>query len=204
MDQLQTALLDLKSSNGETRELALDQVGTLKPKQAFEIILPFLRDPDSEVRGTAACNLGYIRDFRAIEPLLEAVRDEHNEEVRFEALSALDNYFDPTILHCLINEVYRRKNARGPRQIVARQLSKYNCEDSVDALIVLLEDEDIYVRIFAVDSLLKLNRSRLRQIWQRVIQDESDYVSDIAKIAISQLDSQSSWAHQKEKVQSSP
>lgn len=196
MDKLETALLNLKSPSSEQRELALDQIGTFNPTHAFEIIQPFLSDSDPEVRGTAACNLGDIADHRAIEPLLAVVRNDHDEKVRSEALSALENYFDPAVLRCLIDEVHREKKSRRPRQIVARQLSKYNCEDSVDALIMLLRDEDVYVRIFTVDSLLELNRPRLRHIWEKAIQDESDYVSEIATIAISQLDSQCSCQDQ--------
>lgn len=188
MDEIQASLSDLKSSNPEIRELALDTIGTLNPKGAFEIILPFLSDPDVEVRGTAACNLGDISDCRAIQPLIDVIRNEYDERVRSEALSALENYSDSRILRCLIDEANREKRSRRPRQIVARQLSNYSSEESVDALIKLLNDNDVYVRIFAVDSLFKLNRPRLYKIWEKMLLDESNYVSDIAEQAISQLD----------------
>ena len=44
MDELQTAVEGLKNSNTDIRELALDNIGSLKPDNAFEIILPFLSD----------------------------------------------------------------------------------------------------------------------------------------------------------------
>lgn len=157
MDKLGQAILDLDRPRGDIRELALDRIGTLKPEGAFEIIQPFLADSDPEVRGTAACNLGDIKDPRAIKPLFESARNDPEEDVRFEALSALENYWDYDILKCLIDEVYRQKKSRRPRQIVARQLSKYDCKKSIDALVHLLEDEDVYVRIFTVDSLFQLN-----------------------------------------------
>lgn len=46
MDELQIALTDLQNSNTEIKELALDKIGTLKPDNAFDIILPFLNDAD--------------------------------------------------------------------------------------------------------------------------------------------------------------
>jgi HEAT repeat protein len=188
MDELQIALKELHSQNPDVRELALDTIGTLKPDNAFEIIFPFLTDKNPEVRGTAACNLGEINDSRSILCLIDIARKDSEEKVRSEALSALENYKDPQILGCLIDEVNRDKKLRRPRQIVAQQLQKYDEEMSVDTLsYLLLEDEDVYVRIFAADSLLKLNRTRLYQVWKQAIEDESTYVKKVASKAITNL-----------------
>lgn len=188
MDKLQTAIAELQNSNPDILELALDKIGTIKPDNAFEIIVPFLSDPDPEVRGTAACNLGDIGDIRTVSYLIESARQDPEEQVRSEALSALENYRSPEILKCLIAEVYREKRARRPRQIVAQQLQHYNDDKAVDALIILLlEDEDVYVRIFASDSLLVLNRPRLLEVWQEALEDESTYVIEVANKAIFQL-----------------
>jgi HEAT repeat protein len=188
MDELQTAIEELKNSNSDIRELALDKIGNLKPDNALEIILPFLSDTNPEIRGTAACNLGDISDSRGVSHLIELARKDPEEKVRSEALSALENYREKEILKCLIDEVYREKKSRRPRQIVAQQLQHYNNEQSVDALItLLLQDEDVYVRIFAADSLLALNRPRLYEVWKQALEDESTYVIEIANKAIQNL-----------------
>ena len=188
MDELQIALAELQSSTPDIRELALDKIGTLKPENAFEIILPFLADADLEVRGTAACNLGDIGDSRTVSHLIESARHDPEDKVRSEALSALENYRSPEILQCLIDEVYREKKSRRPRQIVAQQLQHYNYDKAVDALIILLlEDEDVYVRIFAADSLFVLNRPRLFEVWQQALEDESTYVIEMANKALADL-----------------
>ena len=188
MDELQAVLAQLENSNPNIRESALDKVGTLKPDNAFEIILPFLSEPNPELRETAACNLGEINDSRSLVHLINLAKNDPEEKVRSEALSALDNFRAPEILICLINEVYRVKKSRRPRQIVAQQLQHYDDERSVDALIILLlGDEDVYVRIFAADSLLALNRYRLLNVWQKTLNDESTYVIEIANKAIENL-----------------
>jgi HEAT repeat protein len=188
MDELQIALKELHNPNPDIRESALDIIGTIKPNNAFEIIFPFLSDTNAGVRGTAACNLGEINDSRSILYLIELARKDPEEEVRSEALSALSNYENLEILICLIDEVNRDKKSRRPRQIVAQQLQNYDEERSVDTLsYLLLEDEDVYVRIFAADSLLKLNRSRLYQVWKEAIDDESTYVKEVANKAIVNL-----------------
>jgi len=169
-------------------ESALDKIGNLKPDNAFEIILPFLSDSNPEIRGTAACNLGEIDDSRSVAHLIDLAKNDPEEKIRSEALSALDNFRTPEILICLINEVHRVKKSRRPRQIVAQQLQYYDDERSVDALsFLLLEDEDVYVRIFAADSLLALNRSRLLNVWQKALDDESTYVIEVANKAIENI-----------------
>ncbi len=120
--------------------------------------------------------------------LINLVREDSQEQVRADALAALAEYRDSEIMNCLIDEVYREKRSRRPRQEVARQLKYYNTEEAINALIVLLEDDDVYVRIPAVDSLLELNRQTLREVWVKVLEDENYYVADIAKKALADLD----------------
>ena len=188
MNKLQRAISELQSNDSEIIELALDTIGTLKPDNALEIIVPFLYNSNPEIRETAACNLGDINDKRSISYLIELAEKDRVESVRSEALSALDSYRETEVLKCLIDEVYREKKSRRPRQIVAKQLQNYNKEQSLDALIVLLlQDEDVYVRILAADSLLKLNRPRLDRVWEQALNDESTYVKEIANQAITNL-----------------
>ena len=43
------------------------------------------------------------------------------------------------------------------------------------------------MRIFAADSLLKLNRVWLYQVWKKAMEDESTYVKEVANKAIANL-----------------
>ena len=188
MNELQTAITELQSHNADVRELAIDKIGTIKPDKVWGIIIPFLSDSIAEVRETAACNLGEIGDSRSVPYLIDLARIDPEEKVRSEALNALKHYSSPEILRCLVDEVYRLKKSRRPRQVVAQQLQYYNDERAVDALsILLLQDEDVYVRIFAADSLVELNRPRLRKVWEQALQDESTYVIGIANKALANL-----------------
>ncbi|MDF5718755.1 MAG: HEAT repeat domain-containing protein [Rhizonema sp. NSF051] len=187
-EELSAIVQELKNSDPEIRENALDKIGTLKPSNALDIILPFLSDADPEVRGTAASNLGEVSDSRAVPYLINVARVDSHQKVRADALLALAEYRSSEILDCLVDEVYREKRSRRPRQEVARQLKYYNTESSVNALILLLQDEDVYVRIPAVDSLKELNCPRLREIWEKAMNDESYYVSEIAREALANLD----------------
>ena len=175
MNELHTAISDLQSKNSEIKELALDKIGTLKPDNALELIVPFLSDKNPQIRETAACNLGDINDSRSVPYLIELVKKDP------------ESYEEPEIFNCLVDEVHREKKSRRARQIVAKQLQRYDNEQSIDALIILLQDEDVYVRIFAADSLLELNRPRLDEIWKKALNDESTYIREIANKAITNL-----------------
>jgi hypothetical protein len=51
-----------------------------------------------------------------IHHLINIVKDDDDEEVRADALSALGEYHSSEILDCLIDEVNREKISRRPRQ----------------------------------------------------------------------------------------
>ncbi len=186
-EEIQTVLQDLESSDPDVREAALDKIGVLRPPNALDIITPFLADAHDEVRGTAACNLGLIQDDRAVPYLMEAVRHDPSEHVRAEALTSLAEYRSPAILACLIDEVHRPKRSRRPRQQVAKQLRYYDDDAAVDALVMLLEDEDVFVRDHAAESLLQLNRPRLRATWEKALNDRSADVQEVARKALDEL-----------------
>jgi HEAT repeat protein len=195
MDALKTALAQLEHSDPDIRELALDTIGTLNPHNSFEIISPFISDPNPEIRETAACNLGDIQNDRSISILIHLANNDPSETVRAEALQALENYRSPEILQCLIDEINRKKQSRRPRQIVARQLQHYPDPQSIESLsYLLLSDEDVHVRIASADSLAALQKSpflktenvvsdlKFLTIWQRIIdnEEESTYIINLA------------------------
>ena len=187
IDTMQQILQDLKHSSAQIREAALDKIGEMKPDRVVMLLAPFLLDCDEEVRETAACNLGFIRENAAIPYLIKTVKEDSSEKVRAEALSSLAEYRSPEILKCLIEEVQREKRSRPPRQQVAQQLRYYDAETAVDALITLLQDEDVFVRDHAAVSLFELNRPRLRDVWKVALKDRSQDVQMIAKKALSDL-----------------
>lgn len=188
MSQDINKILDgLNSSNPHARIQALDTIGTMKPTNALEIITPYLSDNNDRVRVAAVWNLGDIKDVNAVPYIIKTAKEDPSEEVRGIAIAALQNYHTPDILHCLVNEVHREKLSRRPRQEVAKQLREYDEESAVDALVVLLEDEDVFVRDEAAESLIKLNRPRLVEVWKKTLKDASDDVRNIAIQALSDL-----------------
>jgi HEAT repeat protein len=177
----------LNNSNPHAKIQALDTIGTMKPNNAIEIITPYLLDDNDKVRVAAVWNLGDIKDVNAVPYIIKVAKEDPREEVRGVAIAALQNYHSHDILMCLVDEVHREKLSRRPRQEVAKQLREYNQELAVDALTILLEDEDVFVRDEAAESLLKLNCPRLVEVWKKALNDSSEDVRDIAAQAIANL-----------------
>jgi HEAT repeat protein len=90
LDTIQQILQDLKHSNSQIREAALDKVGEMKPDRAIALLVPFLSDTDEGVRETAACNLGFVHENAAIPYLIKTVKEDSSEKVRAQALLSLN------------------------------------------------------------------------------------------------------------------
>ena len=180
----------LQDSDPNVRANAIDEIGTVNPPQALQMILPFLVDEDASVRESAAFNLGEIHDDQAIGHLIKVFKEEEDDEVRFYALRALREYRSPEILHCLVEEAYYGQASRSLREEVAHQLGKYNEDDALQALISLLRTDDTHVIIATVDSLQNLNRPRLKSIWETILQEYfHPYICRIAAECLSELKS---------------
>jgi len=177
----------LQDPDVSVRTRALDEVGTRRPTEALTILERSLHDPNIDIRVAAACNLGGLGDARAIPLLIGSARADESEEVRGEALAALASFCNAEVLECLTAEVRREKKSRRPRQEVAKQLARYDAEQAVDALIVLLRDEDVLVREYAAESLSRLNRPRLDGIWRQAEEDLSEEVRHTAARALAEL-----------------
>ncbi|WP_075207586.1 HEAT repeat domain-containing protein [Archangium violaceum] len=184
---LQHVLDELKDPDPRKRIFALDKIARINPDNALEIILPFLSDSHGDVRVEAAFNLGEIANPAAVPHLLTTIKNDSDDTVRAEAIGALESYRSSEILQCLLEEVRRVKRSRRPRQEVARQLGHYASQDSIDALLILFDDEDDVVRDHVVESLLKLNRPALRAFWQRASQDSREFIREMSYKALSEL-----------------
>ena len=74
--------------NAEVRLACVQALTLAAPPNAFEALLPALRDPDGRVREAAASALGDTNDRRAFEPLVRALEDS-SHKVRSAAAKAL-------------------------------------------------------------------------------------------------------------------
>jgi HEAT repeat protein len=179
---------DARSPQREIKETALDRLGSLP--DSTEILVASLADPDAEVRGTAAANLGRVRRANAWPPLVRAVSGELSDEALYHIVGALDGYYDPTIVDVLLELLARRDREYQIRLAVVVQLWKYEPVVARPKLVeVLLGDDNEIVRAHAADSLELLDEvlppdPGRDQFWLRLLDDDTPGVAKAAKKAL--------------------
>ena len=153
-----------------------------------------LKDRDANVRLKAAEALGKLADSRAIDPLIEALKNDANWEIREMAAWALGQIDDARSIDPLSYasvkdaEYYVReeaydalqKNTIGGNKIDAR---------SVDPIIGALNDEDIEVRLRAAEALGQLkNATAIDPLIEALKNDADCGIREMAAWALGQID----------------
>ncbi|HII06056.1 MAG TPA: hypothetical protein HA349_01690 [Methanotrichaceae archaeon] len=109
------------------------------------------------VRADAAESLGKSGDPQAVDPLIEALKDEH-PGVRANAAEALGAVGDPKAIDPL-TEVVREDDDKSTRYYAARALGYIGDTRAVDLLIDALEDEEGRVRHNSAEALGNLHET---------------------------------------------
>lgn len=146
-----------------------------------------LKSPDSQVRQMVAYLLGQTRDSRAIEPLIDALQDEH-VGVRGAAANALGTIGDPSAIPYL-KPLLKHPN---PQLVVwaAFALTRLG-QDQFSRLVTALANPDVDVRRSAVLAMQQLGDQRaiepllsLRHDDARRFEDDSTVGEAVTKALI--------------------
>ena len=126
---------------------------------AMEPLIAALKDKDSkdsDVRQAAAEALGEIKDPRAVEPLIAALKDE-DSDVRAAAAYALGEIKDPRAVEPLIAAL--KDGDSDVRKAAAKALGEIKDPRAVEPLIAALKDAKWRVREAAAEALVSLYRN---------------------------------------------
>ena len=139
------------------------------PQPDIEGAIGLLTSPDPQMRQFVAYLLGQARDPRAIEPLIDALQDEH-VGVRGAAANALGNIGDSAAVPYLI-PLLRHTN---PQLVVwaAFALTKLG-RDSFSVLETTLQSEDVDVRRSTILAFQQLGDQRAIPLLLALSHDES-------------------------------
>lgn len=165
--------------------MSLDRFGSLSGDHT-EFIAKGLVDPDPEVRGSAAANLGAVRRAKAWPHLVRAARSELSDEVQRHISLAFEGYREEIILDLLLELLAQRDRDYRLRMNAVMQLWKYEPTIVVPRLIeVMLGDEHALVRLHAASSLELLDElcpfdASLRQLWLRLAEEDQAGVAKLA------------------------
>ncbi|MFB0562557.1 MAG: HEAT repeat domain-containing protein [Candidatus Lokiarchaeia archaeon] len=140
-----------------------------------------LDDKDYYIRIVTMKSLGEIGDRRAVEPLIEALKDERGG-VRKAAAAALGRLKDKRAVEPLI-EVLKENIKSIPlqllKEIAVRALGKINDPKAIEPLIQTLKDRNHYFQREAVEVLVKFGDKAVEPLI-RALKDENTIIRIMA------------------------
>lgn len=147
------------------RANSAEALGKIGSKKATIPLIDSLEDPDIEVRWKAAEALGKIGDKTAVEPLILALSDKDGD-VRKNAARSLGELEDNKAVYPLIDALNDkdwpvRKNA-------VTSLGKIGDETALKPILKTLDDNDIDVRRHAIGALVKMKKSALKPLLEKL------------------------------------
>ena len=161
------ARIALEDAESRVRNAAVEALGGIGSLAVLEPLIQALRDPDQQVRATAALQLGTLQYPQAIEPLSSILQADPDATVRCSAIQALSDM--------LFGEEQRSIQAdgtmtRGVEQVIAalqdespevRAKAAGALEDLPDSrafapLIKAMDDPDTVVRCTAANTLAEI------------------------------------------------
>ena len=110
------------------------------------------------VRESAADALGIIGNYQAVNPLIQTLYEDPDEEVRWKAAAALGKIGDNSAVEALIDALHDK--SWGVRKNASIALGDIGDVKAFDILIIALNDKDWHVRKYAAVALGKIGDER--------------------------------------------
>jgi HEAT repeat protein len=147
-----------------------------------------LRDADTEVRASAAQALGSLGDPRAVEALLQALRNDADAGVRKMAAWALGEIESPAAVGGL-SQALRSDSSAEVRAMAAWALGEIESAEAVDALGAALRDSSVEVRRNAVWALGEIESAKAVEWLIPALQDADVEIRRKATWALGEIES---------------
>lgn len=128
---------------------------------------------ETGARMAAVAELGRVKDPKALDALLAALRDP-NRDVRWTAVEALGEVGDRRAIQPLVQYLRRKEAYRWGKRLVANALGAIGGREGIDTLSALLADPDPFVRRCAALSLLRFEDPALLPRVAEVLRESPD------------------------------
>jgi len=184
--------LDVRSGAAEALgDIALVKRSTAAP--AVPSLLAALSDKDAWIRHDSAVALGYLREPRALSPLVALLRSDPDLRVRESAAGALGWIKSQDGLEPLLSVLENKSESLGLRQCAVSALYHIPSRSALAALLRALHDADPEIRLWSVRTLGQIRDIRAISPLQELIDrsgnmdPDSDALRDEAHDAIRRI-----------------
>jgi len=181
----------LRDDDIDIRRAAIRALGKTGSQEAIEMLMQFLNDPgpapdvqytpapgELELRSDAAGALGELKALAAVDSLIKGLDDE---SIYFAAdvAEALGKIGDKTALKPLI-KVLQSKGTLSSDNMVRRyaaeavgNIADTEDQEAVDILVQAVENEELYVRLAAIEGLGKIGGNKAREALRQALNDQN-------------------------------
>ncbi len=173
-DSVIEPMTNMESQNNLIRKPNIER---FEANKDVEGLIKALKYKDADVRWEAAMALGKIGDERAVEPLIQALREDKDVPVRALASGALGMIRDKRAVEPLIQALINED--MDVRKLAAEALGKIG-KPAVESLLQLLKDEDKLVQGLAAGGLIEVRDINALELLIQALKDEDSFVRGIA------------------------
>ncbi len=168
-DSIESLINALNSRNSLIRRTAVTSIIKVSKKnhEVKDIISSYLKSKEWQIRKYIPRILGIIRDENTIEPLFELLNDPKSG-VRSAAITSLSKFSPQKVIN--LSKAYINNGNRRSKRATVKLLIKIGDENSLQYLVPLLNDEDLYVKNWAARGVGKLkNLKNIRPLIEMLI-----------------------------------
>ncbi|MFX1449784.1 MAG: HEAT repeat domain-containing protein [Promethearchaeota archaeon] len=208
----------LDDENSDVRDNAIGAFSHYSGKKVIDVYIKYnlLEHKDTRVRMHAMRDIGWREDYRLVEPLLKALKEEYwgiidaavhslselKEKRAVEPLIQLLKHKDSMIKRTAVEGLGDIGDVRAiepiihllkdgdwqVRQDAADALGKIGDKKAVEPLIQLLKDKDKFVRLAAVEALKNIGDFiAIDPIFERIQKEKENYIIEAMEKALEEL-----------------
>jgi hypothetical protein len=168
---------------GIVRQSAAGALALMKDKRALEALIGGSNDEDEGVRRIVYSAISKASGHYAVGPLIDALNESDDEDVRINAVKALRYVEDNRVFEPLVLAL-KKDRERVRREVV---LSLPHNRKSIPPLIDALKDEDGTGRLYAIRRLGWIDDERSFEPLEELLNDEHDTVREEAALSLGRL-----------------
>lgn len=151
-------LFRLRVGDVQVRSDAIKFLGKSKDPKILDLLINLLRDKERLVKKAAAEALGQIKDLRALQPLIETLKNYNDDDVRKSIVEALGNIGDKRAVDPLL-ESLRDINWKYSIKVI-ESLGKLGDKRAIDPLLEVLRSGNSALHQTTIEALKKLQASK--------------------------------------------
>ncbi|MFQ5559221.1 MAG: HEAT repeat domain-containing protein [Nitrospinota bacterium] len=135
------------------RQNMLEGLILLNDPQANQTFVDFLEDDDSALRMLAVEGLAGLADPEGLQPLLDRLDLEPDEEVRKAIIQSISRFDEPIVVRKLVRVLKKEKDAEF-RQIAIQSLGMSKDPRSTEPLLLALKEPDLEIQSSVIEALV--------------------------------------------------